>query len=150
MHLSKKSVYALRALRLLTEAYGSRPLSVRHLAEQEDIPPKYLEQVLLNLKNKGVLVSARGKEGGYALRQPPDQTTLGDLIRAIDGPLAPIACASRTAPHQCPDCPYPHDSCWVRRVMLEVRDNISSVLDNITLAGIARDAQGILPDKKEE
>ena len=141
MHLSKKSVYALRALRLLTEAYGSRPLSVRRLAEQEDIPPKYLEQVLLSLKNKGVLVSARGKEGGYSLRLPPDRTSLGDIIRAIDGPLAPIACASRTAPHQCPDCPYPYESCWVRHLMLEVRDSIADVLDNLFLSGIARNAK---------
>lgn len=137
MKLSKKGVYALRVLRHLAENYPDRPLSASKLAEREKIPGKYLEQVLTTLRKQGLLVSEHGKDGGYTLRLPPEQTTLGNIIRAVDGPLAPIACASRTQPHQCPDCPFPYETCWLRHLMLRVRDNISDVLDGETLAGMA-------------
>jgi Rrf2 family protein len=86
------------------------------------------------------VVSERGRDGGYRLRLPPDQITLGDIIRAVDGPLAPIPCASRTAPHEDPECPHPFEDCWLRHLMLRVRDNISAVLDRENLAEIARAA----------
>ena len=141
MKLSKKGVYALRVLRHLADAYGKGPLSANHLATEEGMSPKYLEQVLSTLLKSGFLVSERGRSGGYSLRVPPREITLGDVIRAIQGPLAPIPCASRTAPHKDPDCPYPYETCWLRRLMLRVRDNISAVLDQETLAEMAADAR---------
>lgn len=134
MKLSTKSIYALRVLPHLVKAYNKQPLSAHELSEKEDISLKYLEQVLNTLRKNGVIVSMRGKNGGYALRKPPEQISLGDIIRSIDGPLAPISCASRTAPYRQDDCPYPYDSCWLRRLMLRVRDNISDVLDSENLA----------------
>ena len=137
MRLSKKGMYALRVLPHLAEAFrnGRRALSVAELARRESVPPKYLEQILLTLRKQGILVSERGKEGGYALRNAPEQITLGDIIRAVDGRLAPIPCASRTAPADSdPDCPYPFETCWIRHLMIRVRDNISSVLDRENLA----------------
>lgn len=140
MRLSKKGVYALRVLPHLARAYGGKPLSVAMLSRTEDVPSKYLEQILAALKKSGLLVSERGKEGGYSLRRPPAEITLGDVIRAVDGPLAPIPCASRTAPHLDPECPFPAETCWLRQLMLRVRDNISAVLDRENLAEIAGEA----------
>jgi len=141
MKLSKKGIYSLRVLRYLAESYGKKPLSVAYLAEVEDVPRKYLEQVLSTLQKQGILVSVRGKEGGYALRKPPDHITLGDIIRAVDGPLAPIPCASRTAPAVCQDCPYDYETCWLRLLMLRVRDNISEILDKENLSQMVRDSR---------
>jgi Rrf2 family protein len=143
MRLSKKGIYALRVLRHLAENYGKGPLSVAFLARIESVPAKYLEQVLSNLRKRGFLVSERGKEGGYRLRVPPEQITLGDILRAIEGPLAPIPCASRTAPYTDCDCPYPYETCWLRQVMLRVRDNISAVLDRETLAEMTASAKTV-------
>ncbi|MCK4413353.1 MAG: Rrf2 family transcriptional regulator [Candidatus Eisenbacteria sp.] len=141
MKLSRKSVYALRVLPHLAQAYGGPPISVSQLGRAESVPTKYLEQILVTLRKQGLLVSERGKEGGYALRKPPEEITLGDIIRAVDGPLAPISCASRTAPHRDPNCPYPFETCWLRQLMLRVRDNISAVLDRESLAEMASDAR---------
>lgn len=148
MKLSTKSIYALRVLRHLVDAYNKRPLSAYELAEREGISLKYLEQVLGTLRKNGLLISIRGKDGGYSLRKPPELISLGDIIRSIDGPLAPIQCASRTAPYKQYDCPYPYDSCWLRKLMLRVRDNISDVLDSETLAQMADDARKSLKGMK--
>ena len=137
MKLSSKGIYALRVLPHLARAYGQGPLSAARLAELEQLPVKYLEQILGTLRNNGLLVSERGKQGGYSLRIPPEEITLGRIIRAVDGPLAPIPCASRTAPHDDPDCPYEFETCWLRHLMLRVRDNISAVLDQENLAEMA-------------
>jgi len=134
MKLSKKSIYALRVLPHLARAYGQSYLSVAELAQLERVPGKYLEQILTTLRKQGILVSEHGKNGGYVLRRPPERISLGDIIRALDGPLAPIPCASRSAPHDDPDCVYPFESCWLRKLMVRVRDNISAVLDQESLA----------------
>lgn len=138
MKLSNKGIYALRVLRHLAESYGRKPLSVAYLASVEKVPAKYLEQVFAILKKRGILISERGKDGGYRLRIPPEEISLGDVIRAVDGPLAPIPCASRTAPDTKPNCAYSPDSCWLRGLMLRVRDNISAVLDKENLADMAK------------
>lgn len=140
MKLSKKGIYSLRVLRHLGHEFGGKPLSVAVLAEREGVPLKYLEQILSTLRKQGLLISTHGKDGGYTLRLPPEQITLGDILRAVDGPLAPIPCASRTAPHECTDCPFPFNTCWLRHLMLRVRDNISSVLDTETLADMIKEA----------
>ena len=140
MKLSKKGLYALRVLRHLAEFYGQNPISVSHLAEMEGVPGKYLEQILSTLRKQGLLISTHGKDGGYTLRKKPEDITLGEIVRAVDGPLAPIPCASRSAPHACNDCPYTFETCWLRQVMLRVRDNISAVLDQESLAQMMNDA----------
>lgn len=141
MKLSSKGIYALRVLPHLADAYGDAPISAAHLAKLEGLSAKYLEQILSTLRKRGLLVSEFGKDGGYLLRVPPEQITLGDIIRAVDGPLAPIPCASRTAPHADPNCPYPFETCWLRFLMLRVRDNISAILDEENLAQMAAEAR---------
>lgn len=143
MKLSKKSIYALRTLWYLAEAHGKKLLSVAYLAKQENISAKYLEQVFSTLRKAGFLISERGKEGGYFLREPPEDITLGDIIRAIDGPLAPLPCASQRLPYKDPACQYIYETCWIRHLMLRVRDNICEVLDNETLSNMAAEARKV-------
>lgn len=141
MKLSKRGIYALRVLRHLAAHHGEGPISSAHLARVEQVPKKYLEQILTLLGKRGLLISERGKDGGYRLRRAPEEVTLGEVIRMVDGPLAPIPCASRTMPSEDPDCPYEYDTCWMRQLMLRVRDNISAVLDQESLAQMAEDAR---------
>jgi Rrf2 family cysteine metabolism transcriptional repressor len=125
MRLSKKSEYGLRALLELTRAHGTATLQRHDIAVRQHIPVEFLEQILLALKRAGLLSSRRGMNGGYMLIKPPDEITLGQVIRILDGPLAPIGCVSKTA--QCP----------VQHVMGAVRDAIAGILDNYTLADFA-------------
>src|SRR3989449_6128537 len=106
MRFSKKSEYALRALIELTKAYGGTPVRRHQIAERQNIPIVFLEQILLALKHAGLLASARGAQGGYVLIKPPAKGTLGQVIRILDGPVAPIGCVSKTAYKKCRDCPY--------------------------------------------
>src|SRR4051794_9943177 len=94
--LSKKTQYSLRALYALAREYGKGPVLIGHVAEHETIPKKFLEQILLSLKNLGLVSSKKGKGGGYFLVRPPDQVTIAEVIRLIEGPLAPLPCASET------------------------------------------------------
>lgn len=140
MKLSKKGKYALRALVTLGLSGGQGTLQIQEIADRERIPKKFLEQLLLTLKRAGIVQSVRGKEGGYSLGRPLASMTLGEVIRAIDGPLAPLPCASRTAPAKCTDCGDMQE-CWLRAVMLEVQDAIAGVLDHITLADVCKRAE---------
>lgn len=138
MKLSKKSEYGLRALLELTMAHGQSTLQRHEIAARQHIPVEFLEQILLALKRAGLLASRRGINGGYTLIKPPDAITLGQVIRILDGPLAPIGCVSKTAYQKCRDCPYadePH--CPVQQVMGTVRDAIAGILDHYTLADFA-------------
>jgi len=137
MKLSKKSEYALRALACLGSPDAPQMLSIQEIARREHIPKKFLEQVLLALNKAGIVQSMRGKAGGYALRSAPAALTLGDIIRAVDGPLAPLPCASPNAPVKCPGCPS-FEHCWLRTVMIEVGETVNAVLDQLTLAEICR------------
>jgi Rrf2 family protein len=138
MRLSKKSEYGLRALLELTRAHGTATLQRHDIAVRQRIPVEFLEQILLALKRAGFLSSRRGIKGGYMLIKPPDEITLGQVIRILDGPLAPIGCVSKTAYHKCSDCPYADKAqCPVQHVMGAVRDAIAGILDNYTLADFA-------------
>jgi Rrf2 family protein len=137
MKLSKKCEYALRALTCLGAPETPPVLSIQEIASQEHIPKKFLEQVLLALKKAGIVQSSRGKAGGYTLQRAPAGVSLGDIVRAVDGPLTPLPCASLTAPVKCPDCPRV-ETCWLRAVMIEVGEGIASVLDQITLVDLCR------------
>lgn len=109
-----------------------RMLSIKAIAEDADVPQKFLEAILLELKHHGFVDSKRGVFGGYFLAKLPSEITVGDLIRVLDGPLAPIRCASQTSYQKCDDC-VDEKTCEIRKVMLVVRNAISDVLDNKTL-----------------
>lgn len=109
-------------------------LQVNELASKEDIPVKFLEQILMQLKAGGYLESRRGKHGGYLLALPPGQISIGQVVRLIDGPLAPIACVSQTAYKRC-TCPD-EEHCGLRMLMMDVRTAISNILDRFTLADV--------------
>ncbi|MGH7167442.1 MAG: RrF2 family transcriptional regulator [Nitrospiraceae bacterium] len=138
MKFSKKSEYALRALIELTAQYGHPHLQRHEIAKRQQIPIEFLEQILLTLKNAGLLGSRRGVTGGYSLIKPPQDITLGQVIRILDGPLAPIGCVSKTAYQKCSDCPYTEKkSCPIQKAMLGVRNAIADILDNYKLSDFA-------------
>jgi Rrf2 family protein len=134
MRISKRGEYALRSLINLgiAQELGLPLLRISELARKEDIPIKFLEQILLQLKKARYLDSKRGKNGGYFIRKPMNKIKIGDVVRLIDGPLAPISCASVTAykPCSCPDEAH----CGLRMLMVDVRNAIANILDNYTLA----------------
>lgn len=109
-------------------------LQVSELAAKEGLPIKFLEQILMQLKAAGYLESRRGKHGGYLLARPPENISIGQVARLIDGPLAPIACVSQTAYERC-SCPD-EEHCGLRMLMLDVRNAISNILDRYTLADV--------------
>ena len=138
MKLSKKSEYGLRARIELTLAYNRTTLQRHEIAERQHIPAEFLEQILLVLKRMGLLASRRGIKGGYQLIKPPESITLGQVIRMLDGPLAPIPCVSKTAYQKCSDCPYASTtSCPLQHVMGNVRNAIADILDHYTLKDFA-------------
>lgn len=137
MRLSKRGEYGLRAAIHLANAQKHSPdllVQVKDISVQEKIPTKYLEQILLALKNTGLLHSKMGVGGGYYLAKSPEKISLGQIIRVLDGPLAPIRCVSHMAYETC-GCPD-EGSCGLRMVMGDVRDAISNILDNTTLADV--------------
>jgi Rrf2 family protein len=139
--LSQKSRYALRALAVLAEYDAPAPLSIQEIATRADAPRKFLEAILLELRKDGIVISVRGKAGGYAMAADPNTIKLSRVIRTLDGPLAPIACASLFFYQPCADCPDP-DTCSTRSVMREVRDAVNDVLDGRTIADLTADAAG--------
>lgn len=133
--LSKKCKYALQALYGLTAEYGKSPVLILTLSEKQRIPRKFLEVILWELKQRGLVDSKKGKRGGYWLVKPPDTITIGSVIRIIDGPLAPLPCASETAYRQCEEC-TDAGKCGTRIIMREVRDAMAGILDHRTLADV--------------
>jgi Rrf2 family protein len=131
--LSQKAKYALRALQMLAEQPAGEMVLVAEIAEHQKVPKKFLELILLDLKRHGLLYSQRGKNGGYCLARPPARITFGEVIRITDGPIAPLPCASPTGYRRCADC-EDEATCAIRRVMREVRDATSAILDTTTLA----------------
>lgn len=135
--LSRRSKYGLKALLLLAHEAGSGPVLVSELAEREAIPKKFLEAILLDLNRHGLVQSRKGKGGGYLLRRAPSEITFGDVIRALEGPLALVPCVSQTAYARCAEC-LDEATCGVRLAMGEVRDATARILDSTTLAGVNR------------
>jgi len=133
--ISKRTQYALRALIELGRRYGSGPILIATLAAEERIPLKFLEGILLDMKGRGLLESKKGKGGGYQLSRPPSTVTIGSIIRMIEGPLAPLPCASETAFKACEEC-RDVEHCETRIIMRQVRDAIAEVLDKTTLADL--------------
>jgi Rrf2 family protein len=136
--MSRRCEYALRALvdLGLAREEGRDRLAVQEIASRERIPAPFLEQILGDLRRAGVLRSRRGPRGGYALARPPSRIRIGTVVRLLDGPLAPLSCASRTAfaPCSCPDV----ERCGVRGLMVEARNAMAACLDRRTLADAVR------------
>lgn len=134
--LSMKAKYALRALCALTRAQPGR-LQARVIAREADVPEKFLEAILVELRKAGLVSSTRGAVGGHALAKPADEIMVGDIVRILDGPIAPIRCASVTAYKPCKDCQDP-ETCALRRLMGDVRDAMSDVIDHRSLLQLSQ------------
>lgn len=136
MRLTKRGEYALRALIDLgiAQEAGRDVVQIAEIADYENIPIKFLEAILVQLKAEGLLDSKRGKHGGYFLARPMDTIRIGNVIRKIEGPLAPIGCVSQNFYEKC-SCPD-EDHCGLRMLMLDVRNAIASILDNYSLAQV--------------
>jgi Rrf2 family protein len=135
--LTKKAKYALKAALHLARREADGAVLIADIAAAEKIPKKFLESILLTMKNRGILVSRKGRGGGYALARPAAQVSFGEIVRVMDGPLAPVPCVSVTAYHRCEECPS-EERCEIRGVMQRVRDSISAVLDATSLADVQR------------
>ncbi|MGA3170635.1 MAG: Rrf2 family transcriptional regulator [Chthoniobacteraceae bacterium] len=135
MRISRKAEYALRALVAL--ARHGRPLQIGELSRIENIPVKFLEQILLALRNDGFLASKRGVGGGYALKQPADKIPVGKVLRALDGPIAPLPCAATKGSDVPCSCPDPR-TCPLRVLMTQLHEEMNAFLDARTIEDLAK------------
>lgn len=134
MQLSMRTDYALRALFTLVEHHGGQPIPIIELARRNDIPKRFLEHIMLDLKERGWVDSVAGKRGGYRLARNPERITMGEVVRHFDGYLAPIACVSVTDYKRCTQEPV----CRFRRIMLDARNVVARLMDSTTLADVMR------------
>jgi len=131
--LTKKAKYALKAALYLARRESAGAVLIADIASAEQIPKKFLESILLAMKNGGILVSRKGRGGGYALARPAARVSFGEIVRMMDGPLAAVPCVSATAYRRCEEC-LAEENCEIRAVMKRVRDATSAVLDATSLA----------------
>ena len=133
--LSKKTQYALQALSYMAEQDTEAPMLIADIAAHKNIPLKFLENILLELKKAGFLESKKGKHGGYFFAMPPNKIKLSGIFRTIEGPIALLPCVSLNFYEKCADCN--EKKCGINKVMAEVRDNTLSILDKRTVADLA-------------
>ena len=131
--LSNKSKYGLKAMMHLVGAEG--PILAETIARERNIPRKFLDLILLELRRAGLINGKKGKGGGYSLARPPERITVGQVIRILEGSFAPIGCTSRTDYKPCKDCPD-EAACQIRDLMMDVRDQMSMVLDNTSIIAL--------------
>lgn len=131
--ISQKAKYALRALVALSRIPAGESLMISEISRDQVIPKKFLEQILLELKRAGIVMSKRGRLGGYVLLKAPEQVTFGEVLRLIDGPIAPLPCLSKIAYRRCTDCAE-ESSCEIRHVFARVAIATRDVLDRTSLA----------------
>lgn len=136
MQLSMRTDYALRALFTLVEHFGEGPIPIGELAKKNDVPKRFLEHIMLDLKEKGFVESIAGKYGGYRLLRSPDRITMGEIVRHFEGHLAPIACVSITEYKRCTQ----ENTCRFRRVFLEARESVTRLMDQATLASVLKNS----------
>jgi len=134
MRVSKKTDYALRALFTLVEHYGGAPIPIRELARRNDVPKRFLEQIMLGLKSQGWVDSTAGIRGGYFLSRNPEKIMMGEVVRHFDGILAPIDCVSVTGYQRCSQ----ESVCRFRRVFFDIRNYVANLMDRATLAEVAK------------
>ena len=134
--LSKKTKYGLKALTFIARSDNDSPVRVSEIAENEQIPQKFLESILLTLRKSGILGSKKGKHGGYYLREAPSEILMTDVMRVLEGPIAMVPCVSLNYYEKCDDCPD-ENLCSVHKLMVEVRDSTLKVFRNTTLADLS-------------
>ena len=134
MRVSKKTDYALRVLFTLVEHFGGAPIPIRELARRNDVPKRFLEQIMLQLKAQGWVSSVAGVRGGYVLAKNPNQISMGQVVRHFDGILAPIDCVSVSGYRRCSQEPV----CRFRRVFYDARNYVTNLMERATLAEVAR------------
>jgi len=134
MRISKKTDYALRALFTLVDHFGGAPIPIRELARRNDAPKRFLEQIMLALKAQGWVDSVAGIRGGYVLAKSPSKITMGEVVRHFDGIIAPIDCVSVMSYKRCSQEPV----CRFRRVFLDARNYVAGLMDQATLAEVAK------------
>ena len=134
MRLSTKGEYASRAMLELALRFADGPQHIRDISAAQDIPGRFLEQILLQLKRAGYLRSRKGPRGGYLLSRPPERISVAEVIRVMDGPLAPIDCVSVTAHELCPK----EEACVLKGLWKETRDAIAEILERTTLADLVQ------------
>ena len=132
---------------VLADRYGEGPILISDIASGDRMPRKFLELILLELKNHGLLQSKKGKGGGYFLAKPPTAITAGQIVRIVDGPIAPLPCVSKTAYMRCDECPDER-TCPIRLVMKDVREATAKILDTATLADMLNRVRSIESGKE--
>lgn len=132
MRVSAKELYGLRAMGEFARHFGQGPLSLAEIAKSQGISQAYLEQIAIDLRRAGLLVSTRGAQGGYALSRSPEAVTAGDVIRALEGSILPVECMIE---ERCVPCAY-EEGCTTRSIWQRVRDRLVETLDSITLADL--------------
>lgn len=137
MRLSTRGHYGLKAMFDLAQNYGSGPISLKTVAERQNLSDHYLEQLIAMLKKSDLVKSMRGAQGGYVLAREPSEIKVGDVIRALEGPIAPVYCVSEKNPGSCDEADY----CITRTVWTRVRDGLAELLDSISLADMCREAK---------
>lgn len=138
--ITQKMKYALKALLVLAdEAAKPAPeaLTIEGIAKRSGAPKRFLEHILLELRNAGIIASTRGRSGGYQLIKPPGEISLSELLRLIDGPIAPLACLSRRAYQRCDDC-TDEETCRIRKVFADVFWSYLVIIESLTLADMLR------------
>ncbi len=147
MRLSTRGHYGLKAMfDLALHHEVDEPISLKTIAERQNIPENYLEQLMAVLRRAGLITSVRGAQGGYNLARHPGKIYVGEIIRVLEGPLAPLACVSELEPKECNDADY----CIIRAIWLRVRDNIAEVLDSVSLSDMCVDAERASGQDTEE
>lgn len=136
--ITQKAKYAFKALLYLATQPAGASLSIEAVARGADVPRRFLEHILLDLKRSGLVTSRRGRVGGYSLVKPAEEMTIGAVLRAIDGPIAPLPCISRTAYRKCADC-KDEKTCNVRHLFADTYSATLLLMDGITLATALRD-----------
>ncbi len=137
MRLSTKGHYGLKAMYDLAQHYGTGPVPLKSVAQRQHISGYYLEQLIAVLRKGGLVKSVRGAQGGYVLARPPEEIRVGDIIRILEGPIAPVECVSEFKTPECDQA----DRCITRLVWEKVRDGIARVMDSISLADMCREEE---------
>ena len=143
--LAQKTRYALRSLLYLVEEGGGAPVQLGSIATTQRVPPKYLELIMLDLKKAGIVRSTRGPKGGYKLARPAAEISFGEVVRALEGPIALIPCASVNYYAPCGDC-HDEETCAIRRAFSILRDRSAELLEGISLAEGAKWEKGLLSE----
>ncbi len=141
--ISQRARYAFKAIVALARAKPGEGLQIRELAEQEKLPKKFLEQILLLLKSAGYITSRRGRDGGYSLLKSPDQIMIGPMLRVVDGPIAPLPCLSRTAYRRCADC-VDEITCELRIGFEKAYSGYLGKLESTSLAEVMKQSDSLV------